>query len=328
MASKTDYLELVKPDGSDTVDITVINGNMDILDQAAEEAELAVLNEVRLESSGAVNTVTYECNGGTLATLTVPNATDTKNGFMSYADKAKINGVSSGATRTEIAAAITTGTKIGTVTIDGTATDLYYQDTVYKTATTKANGLLSASDKKKLDGITDSADSVSFSQSLTSGTKIGTLTINGKATTLYSTNNTTYSEATLEKAGLIPADDYKKLTKVGTRLSKSGTFNLSYNTWSNTDAIFFSYGTWIITFTCYFTSAQYGTRCIGISNSEITGDSQSAEVFARSGAGGVTSTVQKTRVMHGNSGFNVYFGAWEDAGSCTCNWAVEAVRIA
>ena len=44
---------------------------------------------------------------------------------------------------------------------------------------------MSATDKAKLDGITASADAVSFSRSLTSGTKIGTITINGAGTDLY-----------------------------------------------------------------------------------------------------------------------------------------------
>lgn len=52
-------------------------------------------------------------------------------------------------------------------------------------ATQSTAGLLSATDKAKLDGITSSADSVSFSRSLTSGTKVGTITINGTATDLY-----------------------------------------------------------------------------------------------------------------------------------------------
>ena len=48
--------------------------------------------------------------------------------------------------------------------------------------------------KTKLDGITDSADSVSFSRSVTSGTKIATITINGAATDIYvpTDKNTTY----------------------------------------------------------------------------------------------------------------------------------------
>lgn len=59
------------------------------------------------------------------------------------------------------------------------------QDTTYSAATTSAAGLMSASDKSKLDGITASADSVSFTQTQTSGTAVGTLTINGTSTTLY-----------------------------------------------------------------------------------------------------------------------------------------------
>lgn len=52
-------------------------------------------------------------------------------------------------------------------------------------ATTTTAGLMSASDKTKLDGITASADAVSFGQTLTTGTAIGTITINGTGTTLY-----------------------------------------------------------------------------------------------------------------------------------------------
>ncbi|MBQ8422539.1 MAG: hypothetical protein IJX11_09805, partial [Bacteroidales bacterium] len=63
-------------------------------------------------------------------------------------------------------------------------------NTTYSAATTSAAGLMSAADKTKLDAITASADSVSFSRSLTSGTKIGTITINGTATDLYCQTNT------------------------------------------------------------------------------------------------------------------------------------------
>lgn len=57
-------------------------------------------------------------------------------------------------------------------------------------ATTSASGLMSATDKTKLDNITDGADSVSFSQSLTSGTKVGTITINGTTYDIYAPTNT------------------------------------------------------------------------------------------------------------------------------------------
>lgn len=55
----------------------------------------------------------------------------------------------------------------------------------YNVATTSANGLMSSSDKSKLDGIQAGADAVSFSRSLSSGTKIGTININGTNTDIY-----------------------------------------------------------------------------------------------------------------------------------------------
>lgn len=65
-----------------------------------------------------------------------------------------------------------------------------FTDTTYSEATSSTAGLLSSSDKAKLDTIASSADAVSFSQSLTSGTKVGTITINGTDTILYAPTNT------------------------------------------------------------------------------------------------------------------------------------------
>ena len=70
--------------------------------------------------------------------------------------------------------------------LDGKASSSH----THSAATTSAAGFMSASDKSKLDGITASADSVSFSRSLTSGTKVGTITINGTGTDLYAPTNT------------------------------------------------------------------------------------------------------------------------------------------
>ena len=64
------------------------------------------------------------------------------------------------------------------------------QDTTYSVATTTANGLMSSTDKSKLDGITESADAVSVTQSLTSGTEVGSITVNGTATKLYAPKHT------------------------------------------------------------------------------------------------------------------------------------------
>lgn len=95
-------------------------------------------------------------------------------------------------------------------------------------ATTSTAGLMSASDKSKLDAITASADAVSFSRSLTSGTKIGSITINGTATDIYAPTdtNTTYSAATTSAAGLMSAADKTKLNNS----------NIAYATCSTTAA--------------------------------------------------------------------------------------------
>ena len=58
-------------------------------------------------------------------------------------------------------------------------------NTTYNAATTSANGLMSSRDKSKLNGIQAGADAVSFSRSLSSGTKIGTININGTNTDIY-----------------------------------------------------------------------------------------------------------------------------------------------
>lgn len=58
-------------------------------------------------------------------------------------------------------------------------------NTTYNVATASANGLMSSSDKSKLNGIQAGADAVSFSRSLSSGTKIGTININGVNIDIY-----------------------------------------------------------------------------------------------------------------------------------------------
>ena len=120
-------------------------------------------------------------------------ATTNSNGLMSYGDKVKLDGISNSADAVSFNALLTSGTKLGTITINGVSTDLYCEtdtDTIYTNATTSADGLMSKEDKTKLNGITDSADAVGISQELSSGTKIATITINGVDTDLYCETNT------------------------------------------------------------------------------------------------------------------------------------------
>lgn len=79
-------------------------------------------------------------------------------------------------------------------------------NTIYNVATTSANGLMSSSDKSKLDGIQAGADAVSFSRSLSSGTKIGTININGTNTDIYAPtagDPVEYGVATSATLGLV-----------------------------------------------------------------------------------------------------------------------------
>lgn len=98
-------------------------------------------------------------------------------------------------------------------------------------ASTTAAGLMSASDKSKLDGITASADSVSYSASATSGNKVGTLTINGSNYALYSPTQTTVSG----NAGTASRLANTYFTSTGS--TSSGYFHLFTNTLSKGYAV-------------------------------------------------------------------------------------------
>lgn len=81
-----------------------------------------------------------------------------------------------------------------------------WTNTTYSNATTEVSGLMSTSDKSKLDGIASSADAVSFSRTLSSGTKIGIITINGTNTDIYAPTagtSPTYGQATSSTLGLV-----------------------------------------------------------------------------------------------------------------------------
>ena len=120
-------------------------------------------------------------------------------------EKNKLAGIATGAEVNQNALAtvkvgtttITAGTKQDTITLASGSNvtltpdaskktiTIAAKDTTYGAATQSNAGLMTADMVKKLAGINDSADAVSFAASLTSGTAIGTITINGTETTLY-----------------------------------------------------------------------------------------------------------------------------------------------
>lgn len=133
-----------------------------------------------------------------------------------------------GKTTVSFVRSLTGGTKVGTLTINGTATDLYCEtdtDTTYGAATQSAAGLMSAADKKKLDGVAAGANAYSLpaaSDAVRGGVKTG-YAANGKKYPVkldgekmyvevpWTDTNTTYgtmgaaTQSAAGKAGLVPA---------------------------------------------------------------------------------------------------------------------------
>ena len=89
-------------------------------------------------------------------------ATTETNGFMSATDKAKLDGIAANANNYTLPTASTDtlgGIKVGTnLSISNGV--LSATDTTYDVATTSTNGLMSSTDKKKLDGVAEGATKV------------------------------------------------------------------------------------------------------------------------------------------------------------------------
>lgn len=142
---------------------------------AVAKADITALGIPGQDTHYTSNTIVASAN-----TATANGAASNGNVFLNHIENGAVrnyHNIKGGGATT------VTSDSAGTITISST-------NTTYGAATTSANGLMSASDKSKLDGITASADAVSFSRSLTSGTKVGTITINGTGTDLYCQTNT------------------------------------------------------------------------------------------------------------------------------------------
>ena len=155
-------------------------------------------------------------------------------GLMTAADKVKLNNITESADAvgySQTSGSSVSGVyEIGKITINGTATTIYGKDTntTYSAVGTTGNaGLMTAADKVKLNNITESADAVSYSQTVASSTsgayEVGKITINGTATTIYGKDtNTTYSAVgTSGDPGLMTAADKVKLNNIATGATKT-----------------------------------------------------------------------------------------------------------
>lgn len=161
-------------------------------------------------------------------------ATASANGFMSSTDKSKLDGIATGANNYSLPVATSSvrgGVKIGyTSTGKNYAVQLSneqmyvnvpWQNTTYSNATTTTAGLMSATDKTKLDGIATGANNYSLptaSSTTLGGIKVGTnLSISNG---VLSATNTTYSVATTTTNGLMSSADKIKLNGIAASANK------------------------------------------------------------------------------------------------------------
>lgn len=119
-----------------------ISDSGDTLEQLLSAATSGEISAVTMNYAADTKTLTWTGTkkGGTTVTgsTTIPEATASAAGLMPASAVTKLNSIHSGATKTEVSRTLTSGTKIGTITIDGTATDLYCQtdtDTHYSAST-------------------------------------------------------------------------------------------------------------------------------------------------------------------------------------------------
>ena len=190
-----------------------LNGNATTATTAGKVANKLTIGSKTYDGSSAVS----------VAITDFTAASSSSAGYMSAADKSKLDGITDSADAVSFSRELSTGTKIGTITINGTGTDLYAPtntNTTYSLSgkasgntwvttltpssgsattstvpavTTSSAGLMLAADKTKLNGISTGATKTSYSSSLSSGVEVGTITIDGTATKLYAPNITAES---------------------------------------------------------------------------------------------------------------------------------------
>lgn len=180
-------------------------------------------------------------------------ATTSKDGLMSAADKTKLDGIAAGANKYVHPSHTAKAAGLYKVTVDNeghvseatavakgdiTALGIPAQDTTYSPATGSANGLMSAADKKKLDGIAEGANKYTHPAHTSHASGLYKVTVDASghvsaATAVTKTDitglgipaqDTKYSIATESTAGLIKAK--AKTTETGEVAIDSATGKL------------------------------------------------------------------------------------------------------
>ena len=170
-------------------------------------------------------------------------ATQSTNGLMSAADKTKLDGFAACANKYTHPRYTARASGLYKVTVDGTghvsaataatksditALGIPESDTTYSAATTSAEGLMSAADKTKLDGVTAGANKYTHPRYTARASGLYKVTVDGTGHVSAATaatksditalgipeSDTTYSAATTSAEGLMSAADKTKLDGV------------------------------------------------------------------------------------------------------------------
>ena len=170
-------------------------------------------------------------------------ATQSTNGLMSAADKTKLDGIAENANNYTHPSYTARASGLYKVTVDGTghvsavaavaksditALGIPESDTTYGAATTSAEGLMSAADKTKLDGVTAGANKYTHPRYTARASGLYKVTVDGTGHVSAATaatksditalgipeSDTTYSAATTSAEGLMSAADKTKLDGV------------------------------------------------------------------------------------------------------------------
>lgn len=133
-------------------------------------------------------------------------ATKSANGLMSAADKEKLDGIAVGANKTDVDSSLS-GESIRPVQNRVITTALANKAGTAE-ATTKMKGLMSASDKTKLDGIATGANKIIVDTALSNSS---TNPVQNKVITVALANKAGVAEATSKAKGLMSALDKAKM---------------------------------------------------------------------------------------------------------------------
>ena len=168
-------------------------------------------NKIKLKRGLSTNVSSLQLETGELAVTT-----DTGELYVGDKDK-KVLKINDNTTYT----LTKNGSTITLTGSDGSSQSITDSNTTYSAATQSANGLMSSTDKTKLDGIATGANKYSLptaSSSTLGGVKVGTnLSISSG---VLSATDTTYSAATQSAAGLMSASDKTKLDGIATGANK------------------------------------------------------------------------------------------------------------